>query len=115
MHIYQKYFLVVLWKILFSQATECIWENAMTKKETRPDLEKIISLGRNGIIDPDYLERWGQFKEDWTEADLATWNKLKEKMTVSNSGELEFCPPPSSSEKVWAKKFIPWAEERGLC
>ena len=85
------------------------------KKETRPDLKKIISLGRKGIIDPDYMEWWGQFKENWTEADLATWNKLKEKMTVSNSGELEFCPPPSSSEKVWAKKFILRAEERGLC
>ena len=50
MDIYQKYFLVVLWKILFSQATECIWENAMTKKETRPDLKKIISFGRKGIL-----------------------------------------------------------------
>lgn len=87
----------------------------MTKKETRPDLKKMISLGRKGIIDPDHMVRWGQFKKEWAEADLATWNKLKEKMTVGNSGELALCLPLSSSEKVWAKKFILRAEERGLC
>jgi|PlaIllAssembly_1097288.scaffolds.fasta_scaffold510836_1 hypothetical protein len=87
----------------------------MTKKQTRPDLEKIISLGRKGIIYPDHMERWIQFKKEWAEVDLTIWNGLKKKMKVDDSGTLTLSPPLSSNEKKWAKKFIQRAEERGLC
>lgn len=87
----------------------------MTNKRARPDLEKMISLGRKGIIDPDHMKMWGEFKNVWAEADLAIWNKLKERMTLGDSGALELSPPLSSSEKEWAKKFIMRAEESGLC
>ena len=87
----------------------------MTKKQGRPDLEKIISLGRKGIIDTDHMERWEEFKKSWTKADLAIWNKLKDRMTVVDSGTLELSPPLSASEKEWAKKLILRAEKRNLC
>ena len=95
--------------------TEKIWEDAMTNKRARPDLEKMISLGRKGIIDPDYMKKWGEFKKEWAEADLAIWNKLKDRMTVVDSGTLELSPPLSASEKEWAKKLILRAEKRNLC
>jgi len=87
----------------------------MTNKRARPDLEKMISLGRKGIIDPDYMKRWGEFKKEWAEADLAIWSKLKERMTFGDSGALELSPPLSPSEKEWAKKIIMRAEERNIC
>jgi hypothetical protein len=87
----------------------------MTKKQGRPDMEKIISLGRKGIIDPDHMERWEEFKKGWTKADLAIWNKLKERMIIVDSGTLELSQPLSASEKKWAKKLILRAEERNLC
>jgi len=87
----------------------------MTNKRARPDLEKMISLGRKGIIDPDYMRRWEEFKKEWVEADLAIWNKLKERMIVGDSGALELSPTLSPSEKEWAKKVVMRAEERNLC
>ena len=87
----------------------------MTKKQTHPDLKKIISLGRKGIIYPDHMERWIQFKNEWTEVDLTIWDELKKKLKVDESGTLTLSPPLSSNEKEWAKNFIQRAEERGLC
>lgn len=87
----------------------------MTKKQARPDLEKMISLGRRGIIYPAHMERWKQFKKEWAEADLVIWDELKKKIKIDDSGTLGLSPPLSSSEKEWTKKFIQRAEERGLC
>jgi hypothetical protein len=87
----------------------------MEKKQDRPDLEKMISLGRRGIIYPDHMKRWEQFKKEWAEEDFVIWDKLKEKMKMDDSGKLELSPPLSSSEKEWAKNFIQRAEEKGLC
>lgn len=87
----------------------------MTKKQVRPDLEKMLSLGRRGIIYPDHMVRWEQFKKEWAEEDLVIWDKLKEKMKVDDSGTMKLSPPLSSSEKEWAKNFIQRAEEKGLC
>lgn len=42
----------------------------MTKKQDRPDLEKMIFLGRKGIIYPDHMVRWEQFKKELAELDL---------------------------------------------
>jgi hypothetical protein len=94
---------------------ENIMEDAMTNKRARPDLEKMISLGRKGIVDHDHMKRWGEFKKEWAEADLIIWNKLKERMATGDSGALELRPPLSPSEKEWAKKIIMQAEERNLC
>jgi hypothetical protein len=87
----------------------------MEKKQDRPDLEKMISLGRRGITYPDHMNRWEQFKKEWAEEDFVIWDKLKEKMKMDESGKLELSPPLSSSEKEWAKNFIQRAEEKGLC
>jgi hypothetical protein len=87
----------------------------MTKKQDRPDLEKMIFLGRKGIIYPDHMVRWEQFKKELAELDLAFWDELKEKIKVDDSGTLKLNPPLSLSEKKWVKKFIQRAKERGLC
>lgn len=87
----------------------------MEKKQDRPDLEKMMSLGRRGIIYLDHMERWEQFKKEWAEEDFVIWDKLKEKMKVDESGTLKLSPPLSLGEKKWAKKFIQRAEDKGLC
>ena len=65
----------------------------MKKKQDRPDLEKMISLGRRGIIYPDHMNRWEQFKKEWAEEDFVIWDKLKEKMSnlveVMNAGNFD--------------------------
>ncbi|MGB5100977.1 MAG: hypothetical protein WBN94_10330 [Methanothrix sp.] len=87
----------------------------MTTKQVRPDLEKMISLGRRGIIYPDHMERWEQFKKEWSEEDFVFWDQLMEKMKVDDAGTLKLSSPLSSSEKKWSKNFIHRAEEKGLC
>lgn len=87
----------------------------MTKKQARPDLERMISLGRKGIIDPDHMVRWEQFKKEWVEADLLIWEGLKKRIKEDGSGTLKLSPPLSPSEMKWAKEFIQRAEERRLC
>ena len=70
----------------------------MTKKQTHPDLKKIISLGRKGIIYPDHIERWIQFKNEWAEVDLTIWDKKE--MKVDESGTLTLSPPLEHAQSI---------------
>ncbi len=87
----------------------------MTKELSHPDLGKIISQAKAGIVDPEHEKLWKRFKQDWSEEDKVFWSKFKDKMVKDESGILRLSPPPSANEKAWAKNFVRRAKEVGLC
>jgi hypothetical protein len=78
-------------------------------------LEEVLSAGERGIIYPEHLRGWENFKRDWSKEDKIMWANLLKRFSRDSNGKYNLEPPLTDKEMIWSKKLIKMAAKKGLC
>jgi hypothetical protein len=88
---------------------------ALASDKKNITLEDVLSAGEKGIIYPEHLEGWENFKGEWSKEDKIIWANLLKRFSRDPDGKFSLNPPLTSKEKIWSKELIKLAEKKGLC
>jgi hypothetical protein len=81
-------------------------EDTFSFNRSQPTLDKIISFSESGMMRPECLHRWDEFKGLWSQEDRTNLTCILKKITIDTEGNKILTLPLTQQEKAWTANFV---------